>query len=109
MTKPKLDKATIKTLNDGDELQAMVASPGWLIAKQRFTELVVQLGDIFSLKDETPDAVFRQLAARQIAIELIMSWMKEIEGRSKQHQTNSESYALLRREAYIIRNEEEVR
>lgn len=104
--KPKIDKETHKVLKEGDLLQELVKSDGWKIVQKRFTDMVIELGDVFSIKDAEPEAAFRQLAARQIAIELVMNWMKDIEGRARQHAANSEAYGKLRREAYIVRDEE---
>jgi len=104
MRKP--DKETRKILKKGELLSSLVQHEAWPLVKVKFNEMVLSLGDIFSLNELDPQKLQSQLAARQIAIEMVMNWMREIEGITKQHETNSVNYTKMRRDAYLVNSED---
>ena len=100
------DPATRKVLKEGELLKMLVTHDGWPIVRRKFSELVLALGDVFSIKDQDPQKVFQQIAARQIAIELVMNWIGEVEGRAKQHEFSAKAYEDMRKDAIVEREEE---
>ena len=81
------------------KLSDIVAHDGWKIVRRRFTEMTLALGDIFGFREADPAKLLHEIAARQMAIELVMNWIRDVEGSARQHQTNSEAYEKMREES----------
>jgi len=85
-----LQPDTQKVLEDGEELKNLVEGRGWGIAKERFNNLMLDIGNIFDIKGADPQAITIQIAARQIAIETLTGWIRDIEGSVSQYKSNAE-------------------
>ena len=106
MSNKKLDKDTQKVFAEGQEIVDMVKSPGWGQAKHFLIESALSIGNIMTIKGDDPSKVMIQLAARQMAVETLFNWIRDIEGTAAQHLSNSEEFLKLQREEYVMRFEE---
>lgn len=96
----KTDKDTGKVLSEGEELMNLVKGRGWSIVKKRLTDEIVSLGDIFSLTNKENLAI--ELGARQMATEILLKWLKRVEGDAFTYENqNSAAFRQIREETYI--------
>jgi hypothetical protein len=95
------DPETKKVLKEGETVRALVAHDGWPIVRRKYNEMVMSLGDVFSIKEQDPQKAFLQIAARQIAIELAMNWIAEVEGRARQQEFSEKAFEKIRRDAIV--------
>ena len=79
----------------------MVESDGWGIAKRMLQGMILDLGDIFQIKTTDAKQVVAEIGSRQMAIETIMSWIKEIEGNVESHKSNRETFRNIREEHIV--------
>lgn len=77
-----------RLFREGEMLQGFVHSEGWKWAKDRLTEKLMDLQSIMNMDDSSPENVILDLKARRMAVELLMSWLRQLEGRADQHQGN---------------------
>lgn len=104
----KLDKETKAVLDEGSELQSLVASDGWKIARARLRDNVLSIGNIMAITGDDPTKIMAQLAARQIAVETILNWVNDIEGSAAQFKSHAEQFATMERESAILILDEEI-
>jgi len=96
----KPDQETGKILSEGEELANLVKGIGWSIVKKRLTEEIVSLGDIFTLNNKENLAI--ELGARQMATEILLNWMKKVEGDAFTYDNqNSAAFRQIKQETYI--------
>lgn len=86
---PTLDPESQKQLTDAEEVQLMLNSKGWAIAKQKLDEKILDLQNIANL-DEQNLAV--DLKARIMASKILFEWAKnDVYGFVHQVNTNLSS------------------
>jgi len=86
--KETLDKDTQKVLNEGERLKSLVENTGWELAKAKLTEKILDLQSIKNLSGVTPEEVVSEIKARNTAVDILMEWLKEIEGSAEQYAGN---------------------
>lgn len=98
---PNIDPQTQKVLKDGEILANLVDSDGWKMAKKRLCDSLLTVMDIMTL--EKKDDIVQEIGARQLAVQLVMNWISEIEGTANQHTSNVELLKTMLKEDYIGR------
>jgi len=105
--KPKegLDKETERAMHEGTELQNMVGSEGWAIAKQMLVQKLAILDSVSSLPiggELSFEEIGKQAAYRAHVVSVITEWLNEIEGRLDQDE-QQKSTLRVETEEEIIR------
>ena len=95
-------KETQKILQEGEELYQLVRGEGWAAAKRKLVDRLRDAGSIFSITETDPQAAFQKLAAQQIAVELVMGWLEDVEGSAADWKNNQEQYNDLLRDDPIV-------
>jgi hypothetical protein len=93
------DAETRIVYDEGEHISSLVSSEGWKLAKRALSSRILEIGNILSIS-KTENAV-QELGARQIAIQLVLDWLRDIEGAANQHKSNKDIYADLQREEYV--------
>lgn len=84
-----LDQETAKAMHEGTELQRLVESDGWAIAKGMLVKKLAILDSVSSLPIDgglSFEEIGKQAAYRAHVVSVIMEWLGEIEGRLEQDQ-----------------------
>ena len=95
----KLTPETQKILRDGEHLRSLIKSDGWGIVRKKFSEKVLALGNILDIKDL--ENVQIEIGARQMAIEILINIIREIEADAVQYADNKAFFQALQDESYI--------
>lgn len=98
----KLDKETGKLLERGTKLKEFVKSDAWGEIKTELTNKLVMLADIMALEDQDPMAMLQEIKVRKLAINLVIGWVREIEGQVSQHEANEKAFKLIKEESVMI-------
>lgn len=78
-----MDKDTKRALRESSELEHLVKSDGWAIARQKIFNKIVELNDITSITEFDPNKLIVIIAAKQEAVKILFEWLTEIEGIAK--------------------------
>lgn len=97
----KLDKETLNVINDGEEIKRLVESIGWQLAKKRLVERIIDLQSVMNVAGDTAETVVIDLKARRIAVDLLLEWLKDVEGTAKQHESNKDMLLKIQHESFI--------
>jgi len=98
----KLDKETGVILNKGMKLREFTKSEAWGDIKGQLTEKLVALADITTLSEADPMVMLQEIKVRKLAINLVMGWVREIEGQVSQHEANETAFQAIKEESVII-------
>ena len=90
MPKPKVDKETQKLLSEQEHVKNLTEQEGWGIVKGNLIKYVAALHNISSLNSTDPQAMFNQVASRQLAAGILLEWLKDVEGTAAQFDANKE-------------------
>ncbi len=80
-------------------LKALVAHDGWSLAREKFTEKILELQNAFSIEDSTPEKMVIDLQSRKIASSVLFDFLREIEGTASQADE-----ASIKSKDYIVRD-----
>jgi hypothetical protein len=83
-----MDKETIQVQAEGQMIADYVKSDGYRWVKDRLMEKIMDLQSIMNV-DGNPETVIVDLKARRMAVETLVSLIKQIEGRAEQHTNNA--------------------
>lgn len=91
----KLDPVSQEVVHRGSEVSNLVNSEGWQIVRDMLYRDMNDVASVFQLEKvgDSPDEqrkLIMELGARQIAIELITGWFKEIDGEVANYKENLE-------------------
>lgn len=77
-----MDDETREAVDEGEALSYMVSTPGWNIVRHKIIASMRAIDSIRGIgaEKETDTKVLAELAARQIAVETMAGWFKEIDG-----------------------------
>lgn len=107
--KDKPDEETSQLLDDGVELEAMARSKGWGIAKRMLHAKILDVGNILTIGKADgldPTKLVIELAARQLAIEMVLGWQQEVEASVTQHIETSKQFHKIQEESHIFQVED---
>jgi hypothetical protein len=85
-----MDNETIQTQREGQLIADYVKSDGYRWLKDRLMEKIMDLQSIMNV-DGSPENVIVDLKARRMAVDTLVSLIKQIEGRAEQHSNNQVS------------------
>lgn len=97
------DKQTLAVITEGEKLQSMTNGDGWKIAKRILTNKLMDAGSILGLSatNKTKDSLIQEIGARQLAVEIVYSWIEEVEGRVAQHKSHGDIFKDIKNEEII--------
>jgi len=83
----EIDPETQKVYSEGEHLMLMARSEGWGIAKRKLLQLIADTESLrnVAIKEKSPDSIIQEVIAKQLAVEMIITWLGEIEGDVSQH------------------------
>lgn len=87
----KYDRETTETLQQGRNLEDMIKSDGWGVAYAKLEQLLNDAGSIFGLEAKDEKSMFTEVAARQMAINIVNAWIKDILGTVEQYRAHRPS------------------
>lgn len=98
-----MDKQTTKLLHNGEELKMLVESDGWAIARKKLLDMISEVDSLtnFEREKKTNEEIVSEMGARQIAVEILMNWLRDIEGSVVQYKTNAEALKENKSESYL--------
>lgn len=99
----KLDQETGKILDRGTKLKEFVKSEAWTDIKSELTNKLIGLADLTTLEEKEPVEMLQEIKVRKLAINLVMGWVREVEGLVSQHDANAEAFRLIKEESVIVR------
>lgn len=82
-TKEKAEESKIRT--DAQEMYYMTKSEGWRVARQLLENKIIDIQSVRNLNVDNADGLVVDIKARNAAIDIIMGWLREIEGGAEKH------------------------
>ena len=79
-----MDKETSEVYSEQKTLQSLVGHQGWPLARQMFTEKILELQNAFDIEDSSPEKMVIDLQARKMASTLLFDFLRQIEGTASQ-------------------------
>lgn len=108
MPKKKADKETQLVVQQGQAIKDLVDSNGWQEVRKRLVQDVAAIRDITSLTEiADPSRLFQEVAARQIAAEILINWIRGVEGDAEQFRSNAELLKERYEENFVVRFNQE--
>jgi len=105
----ELDKETQQVYKEGEKAHYLVKNEDWQWAKRKLLQRLSNLDSVRTLKRKgsDPETIIRELEVRELAIEMILDWLDEIEGIAQQHgEQNKKLLEKVEQEDYILNKEE---
>ena len=75
-----MDRETQAIVSEQKKLADLLGNEGWVIARNKFAEKVLDLQNAFNIEDKTPEEMVIDLRARKMATILLWDFLKQIEG-----------------------------
>ena len=102
----EIDKETQKVYKEGEKAYYLVKSEDWQWAKKKLLRKLSNLDSVRTLNKK--EDLNQQIKVRNLAIDMILEWLDEIEGTAQQHsEQNKELLKKVEEEDYILNTEEE--
>ena len=104
MPTEKIDPETTKILTQGGKMTAVIEGEEWQSIKKRLYKKLAEFSAFGSLEFQSKsDAeIGKEIKRRHSVVELILSWIDEIEGIPAQHKANLEAFKKGQTEDYLI-------
>jgi len=100
MEKPDLE--TKKILADGDAINSLVRSDGWILAKQKLIDYITGLDSISNIDPALPpEKQIREIEINRKVIQVILDWLREVEGEAQGSATQKELLDVNRGQKFI--------
>lgn len=101
MKTPGLDKETKQVIDKGRALKELVTSAGWGIARADLYSRLVDLTSVLGIQEKDPGKLAMEIGSRQLAADIMINWLKEVEGTAAQHENNKALILQASKEEYI--------
>lgn len=101
----ELDKETRDVLAEGERWENFVSSPGWQEAKVRLLSKLAEFNSVSSivLEARSLEDIGREVAMRNGAVEMVLQWLKDIEGQAQISKNNRESFTKQQEQQIMTR------
>lgn len=96
----KLDNETAELVRSEKNIEDLCRHEAWPQVKTKFIDKVMDLQSVRNIADGTPEAMVIEMKARLLAIDVLLEWMRDIEGTA---QKSEETSFTIKRESYIFR------
>lgn len=97
-----MDKETYDVLTEEKKIEQLVKSSEWVIVREKWANMILDLQSIRNVKALDPQSVAIEIQARNLAIDILMSWMQDVEGTAEK---SKNSGVEVKRETYIWREQ----
>ena len=103
-----IDPETQKIQNMQRDVANFVNGDTWKRIKRNLLQKLSNLDSVKTIrkdesgKERTPEDILKQIEVRSLVIDIILSWIDEIEGEANQGEGNKEILDKVRKEDYII-------
>lgn len=97
-----MDKETYDVLTEEKKIEQLVKSSEWAIVREKWANMILDLQSIRNVKALDPQSVAIEIQARNLAIDILMSWMQDVEGTAEK---SKNSNLEVKRETYIWREQ----
>lgn len=106
----KTDEETKEEISKGQKVADFVSSDEWKIVKANLMSKLIDFDSINNMEMDKKDntQLVEELRARKGAIEIVLGWIKEIEGISSQHKANLDLFLNEENNGYMERFDEKV-
>lgn len=94
------DKETQQVLSEAKQLQSLVGSEGWSVARGKLTQKIIDLQNAFNIEDKSADEMLVDLKARKQASLVLFDWLRDVEGTA----SGADDVRVFRK-SYIITKE----
>ncbi len=100
----RLDKDTAKILSDQEKIENTVNSDGWKLIKKIFIQSLNGLDSMHSFPSTgmSFEAIGREVAARQAAIDLVLNIINQVEGLAEDSKSNRELFKDMKEESLVV-------
>jgi len=99
-----LDKETSQILTEAEHVRSMIDGEGWKSVYGKLQTKILDLQNIYNLDMTDPTTINIQLAARKMAVETIMAWVKgDVFGFVEQAENNASKLVEEGVESFITR------
>ena len=104
MAKQKIDKLTAKISDEGQAIKDMVGMKGWELAKRKLADKIAGLLNISNMNIQSADAttIMAVISANKMASDILLAWVKDIEGDAKQFDGNKTIYQQIEDEILVV-------
>lgn len=100
----KVDRETKAVQTEGQLMRLLIEGDSWPLAKGKLMSKVLDLQSIRNIDDkQDATAVVMDIRARNTAAEILIEWLREVEGIADQHKSNTP--LIKEEEDYVIREE----
>ena len=97
-----LDKETGKIRDKGIKLKEFTKSEAWGDIKSQLMEKLLALADITTLSEAEPITLLQEIKVRKDVINLVVGWVREIEGQVNQYEANETAFKAIKEESVFI-------
>ena len=80
---------TEKVLEEGEKIARFVDSEEWNLVKRGLNESISAAESILGIESKDQDSMFREVAAKQLAVEIVRQWIEDVEATVEQSRGNS--------------------
>lgn len=86
----QLDTETAAVEAVGKSIKDLVGSSGWAEARKRLVRKVAELKMIsgIDIQQATPETIIQVIASKNVAADILMAWLRDVEGTAEQHEGN---------------------
>lgn len=88
----KLDKETIDNLTEGEKWKHFVDGEMWQKARDILANKVIDMQSVNNIETTDAQEALNEIRSRRTAVTMVWEWLKEIEAKADQHETNSQMY-----------------
>lgn len=85
-----MDSETKKVIGEQKGLQSLVSHESWGVARQKLIDKILDLQNAFNILDVDEKSMFIDLKARKIATEILVEWLREVEGTAQEAVENKD-------------------
>lgn len=74
------DKETKQVITDAKQLQSLVNSEGWGVAREKLVHKITDLQNAFNIEDKDEHEMLVDLRSRKLASSVLFDWIRDVEG-----------------------------
>ena len=101
-----IDAETSQVINEGEKVQSFVESEDWQKIKKELVARLIDTDSVGNIEAKDPQQVVIEMSAKQMAIDIVLGWVREIEGQAEQsREQNQEFLKRSRDNEYILRQD----
>lgn len=100
---PSLDKETTETLSKQQTVSDFVQSDGWSYVRAKLIDKIMDLQSIKNIDSSSPENAVLDLKVKNACVDILIEWLKEIEGEAAQGSYNLETMRESQKDEIIKR------